>query len=92
MEAFQKITEISGIKSIFIIDNEKSVNTSIGVKMQYNITNVNVAKEFDSINEITTRTSDMAFDARDLITLLEHSGISILTTIETSVVRPPTIK
>lgn len=82
LEAFQKITEISGIKSIFIIDNEKSVNTSIGVKMQYNITNVNVAKEFDSINEITTRTSDMAFDARDLITLLEHSGISILTTIE----------
>lgn len=82
LEAFQKITEIEGIKSIFVIDNEKSVNTSIGVKMQYNITNVNIAKSLDDINEITTKTSDIAFDARDFITLLEHSGISMLSTIE----------
>ena len=82
LDAFQKITEIEGIKSIFVVDNEKSVNTSIGVKMQYNITNVNIAKSLDDINEITTKTSDIAFDARDFITLLEHSGISMLSTIE----------
>lgn len=82
LDAFQKITEIQGLKSIFVIDNEKSVNTSIGVKMQYNITNVNIAKSLDDINEITTRTSDMAFDARDFITLLEHEGISMVSTIE----------
>lgn len=82
LDAFQKISNISDIKSIFIVDNEKAINTSIGVKMQYNITNVNIAKSLNDINEITTKTSDMAFDARDFITLLEHTGIAILTTIE----------
>ena len=82
LEAFEKMSENDGISSFFIIDNDKSVDKNIGIKMQYNVTNLNIARQFDGLNKLTEEASDMAFDARDFLTLLENRGVSLMSIVQ----------
>ena len=82
LNAFQKMSENDNISSFFIVDNDKTVDGSIGVKTQYNVTNVNIAKQFDGLYQLTDVASDMAFDARDFITLLNNRGVAAMAVVQ----------
>lgn len=82
LEAFEKMSQIDNIASFFIIDNDKTVDTSIGLKTQYNVTNVNIARQFDGLHKLTNVASDMAFDARDFVTLLGNRGVAAMTVVQ----------
>ena len=82
LEAFEKMSSNESISSFFIVDNGKTVDSSIGVKTQYNVTNVNIARQFDGLYKLTGVASDMAFDARDFITLLGNRGVAAMTIVQ----------
>lgn len=82
LNAFQKMSENDGISSFFIIDNDKTVDSNIGVKTQYNVTNVNIVRQFDGLYKLTEVASDMAFDARDFITLLSNRGVASMAVVQ----------
>ena len=79
--AFSKLSKVQGLKSLFIVDNSKAADPTLGLKMQYGITNVNIAKQFADLSALTSADSDMAFDARDFISLLETPGVALLSVL-----------
>lgn len=81
LNAFEEISKISRLGSLFIVDNAKSTHlpNQMGFKTKYSVINENVALRLDKINKITTRASDIAFDARDFQTLINTRGYSIIT-------------
>lgn len=83
LDAFEKISQIEDLGSIFIIDNAKEAKAlpnQMGYKMKYTVVNQNIALKLDTVNRLTTVASDTAFDARDLLTLLTARGAAIVAT------------
>ncbi|NLZ52088.1 MAG: hypothetical protein GX892_02885 [Thermoanaerobacteraceae bacterium] len=80
LNAFEEISRIGGMGSLFIVDNAKSLQlpSQMGFKTKYNIINENVALKLDKINRLTMEASDVAFDARDFQTLISMRGHAII--------------
>lgn len=83
LNAFEEISSIEDIKSVFVIDNSKTSNlpSQMGIKTKYNILNDNMAMKFDYFNASCILPSDPSFDPRDLKTLLETRGSAIISSI-----------
>ena len=80
LNAFEEISQIEGIGSLFIVDNAKSVQlpNQMGFKIKYSIINENIALKLDKINRLAVEAADVAFDARDLHTLITMRGCTII--------------
>jgi len=80
LNAFEEISQIEGIGSLFIVDNAKSVQlpSQMGFKTKYSIINENIALKLDKINRLAVEAADVAFDARDLHTLIAMRGCTII--------------
>jgi len=80
LNAFEEISQIEGIGSLFIVDNAKSVQlpSQMGFKIKYSIINENIALKLDKINRLAVEAADVAFDARDLHTLITMRGCTII--------------
>jgi len=80
LNAFEEISQIEGIGSLFIVDNAKSVQlpSQMGFKTKYSIINENIALKLDKINRLAVEAADVAFDARDLHTLITMRGCTII--------------
>ena len=83
LNAFEEISQIEGLGSLFIVDNAKATKlpTEMGLRNKYGIINENIALKLDKINKLTTEASEIAFDARDFQTLLVTRGFSIISSI-----------
>ena len=83
LSTFEKITEIEGITTIFLIDNQKAASRipKLGINTKYKILNSRIAKQLNDINEMSTKASLMAFDAKDLDTVLSFRGLSVINQI-----------
>lgn len=84
LNAFEEISQLENIGAIFIIDNAKTTKlpSQIGIKTKYSIVNENMALKIDAVNKMTVFSSEMAFDARDLLTLLSTRGYAVIATAE----------
>ena len=83
LNAFEEISQIEGVGSLFVVDNAKSVQlpNQMGFKTKYNIINENIAIKLDQINRLTMEATDVAFDARDLQTLISIRGHAIINSV-----------
>lgn len=83
LSAYEEISQISGL-SIFYIDNQKSfeLNSKAGIKTKYSIINKKITSQLDTINKITKKPSYMAFDSKDLDTVLDMPGMALISQID----------
>lgn len=84
LQAFERLSQIDGISTIFIVDNQKAseiLPMSIGFQSKYKTINKNVVRLIDSVNKASVRPSETAFDARDLDTILSARGGAVINEI-----------
>lgn len=83
LNAFEEISQIEGLGSLFIVDNAKATKLpeAMGLKTKYGVINSNIANKLDKINQLTIEPSEIAFDARDFQTLLLTRGYSTISSI-----------
>lgn len=83
LNAFEEISRIEGMGSLFVVDNAKSIQlpNQMGFKTKYSIINENIAIKLHEINRLTMEASDVAFDARDFHTLIAMRGYAIISSI-----------
>jgi len=83
LNAFEEISQIEGISSLFVVDNAKSAQlpSQMGFKTKYSIINENIALKLDQINKLTMEATDVAFDARDFHTLISVRGYAIISSV-----------
>lgn len=83
LSTFQQLTEIDGVTSIFVIDNEKASERlpGIGMSSKYSMLNRKISSQLDSVNRLSVKPSLIAFDAKDLEVVLRTRGIAILNEI-----------
>lgn len=83
LATYEELTQIEGLTNTFIIDNKKASERipGIGIDTKYKMLNSSMANQLNNINEMSTKPSLMAFDAKDLETVLRARGIAILSQI-----------
>lgn len=79
LNGFENISKVEGLGSILVIDNNKA-NFPFGIREKYKIINSNIATRLNNANKLTIKSSEMAFDAQDFLTLLNSTGCIIFTT------------
>lgn len=80
-KSFTEITQIDGVGSTIVIDNNKR-DKNASVKEQYDEINKRIAEELCSINRLAAIPSEVAYDARDFLTALLYPGNMALFTVE----------
>ena len=80
LSTYEEITAIEDLTNIFIIDNKKAFDRlpGVGLNKKYQIVNSAMAKQLDNINKMSTKPSLIAFDAKDLETVLQSRGLSVV--------------
>lgn len=80
LSTFEHLTEIEGVNSIFIIDNKKASDRlpGVGINSKYKMLNEKVATQMDYVNNLCVMPSLLAFDAKDLETVLRTRGLAIM--------------
>lgn len=79
LSAFGQLVKVEKLKNVFVIDNEKNpFGQSLSINNKYETLNTNIVNKLDILNIYTTRAAEIAFDEKDLLTLLRVEGASAI--------------
>lgn len=82
LDTYSELSSLDGLTNVFVIDNQKMQKSfSVGIKSKYSFLNQKMAVLLDTINSIVTKSASVSFDSRDLETVLQHPGITIINEI-----------